>query len=94
MPINKDEWNSGRTADTSEARVENFLKANKGQAFTPSEIAASVFGLRQINSIGEFISNFGSLYLANDALKTLLKDGRIQAREIRRQFGSETYYSV
>lgn len=94
MPINKDQWNSGRTADTNEARVENFLKANRGQAFTSSEIAAGVFDLRRVHNIGEFVSNLGSLHLTNDALKTLLTEGRIRAREIQRRYGSETYYSV
>jgi len=57
VPIEKEEWDAGRTWETDEARVLAFLTKNRGKAFTSSEI---VHGLGYITEIMDFWSLLGA----------------------------------
>ena len=94
MPISRDEWTRGRTADTTEARIEGFLRTNRGNAFTRGEIAGRVFGMRTVQTLKGLAGNLLTIWDVDSALKVLVREGRIQAKEIRERLGAETYYSV
>lgn len=94
MPIGRDEWKKGRAADTPEAMVETFLQKNRGSAFTKAEIARGVFGLKAVDDLRDFIGNFVSIWTVEDAIKTLLSEGRIEAKTVRQRVGTETYYAI
>jgi len=94
MPIGRDEWDKGRKADTPEARIENFLGKNRGNAFTLSEIATNVFGMRTAQSMKDFLGNVLSYWTVEEAIKTLLHEGRIQAKSVKQRYGTNTYYAI
>jgi len=92
MPIGKEEWNSGRKAETFEARILKFLRDNRGYAFTSSEIIAKLGYKLSIKNLSSFVGSVGITYLVEEALKTLVAEGSVLAKIIETDFGELTYY--
>ena len=93
MPISSEEWNKGRTADTTVSLVENFLSKNRGQAFTNSEILHGLYNF-QYDTVMDWIGNFLTAYSVSEALKVLMKEGRVRAKIVKLSVGEDTYYSL
>jgi len=92
MPIDKQEWDSGRKAETFEARILKLLRDNRGYAFTPSEIISRLGYKLSIKNLSSFVGSVSLTYLIEEALKTLVEEGSVLAKIIETDFGELTYY--
>ena len=101
MPIGSDEWKEGRTQDTTETRILNFLQSNKEKAFTEYEIIEEINPLipwaltEDWKTISKkFLVNFFKAYPINQALERLMEEGKVEAKEIETSEGKKTYYKA
>jgi hypothetical protein len=92
LPIGKDEWEQGRTWETTEGKVLLFLTKNPDKAFSLSEIVSGIGKVSTVGGAWSFVADFFSLWVVQDALTTLIDEGRVKARVIERETGEETYY--
>lgn len=92
LPIDKEEWNRGRTWETVEGQVEVFLSKNGGRAFTQFEIAIGLGRISQGTDLGSFLGDFASLWVVGNALQNLIKEGKVKAKVVKKEIGEETYY--
>jgi len=92
MPITRDEFNKGRTRNTVKEQIEILLENNKDKAYTFQEISDYVFG--KAKNFGEAILKViaNSLILEN-ALYELIKEGKIEAKDVKTPYGKEVYYA-
>ena len=92
MPIKKGEWDRGRKWDTTEEQILTFLRNNKNTGFTSSEIIDGIGYRARVHDFGSFIGTVASVWLINDALNTLIKEGAVKAKIVQETIGEETYY--
>ena len=92
MPIDKDEWEKGRTSPTLEFRILDFLRSNPDKAFICREIADALFGPITELDVGIVTAHFLGLWRISDGLKRLTDDGQVSAREIEEGIRTETYF--
>lgn len=92
MPVDKNEWNAGRKWETLEEQILFFLRNNRDKGFTSTDIFHSLGYKVNLENILTFIGSVVSIYSVNEALKTLLKEGTVQAKIVKQQIGEETYY--
>jgi hypothetical protein len=83
----------GRTAKIIESRIESFLSANRNKAFTEQEIVHNLYILKR-ESFGDFILGMLNYYAVGEALKTLIKEGRVKAKVVKKPIGEETCYTI
>lgn len=91
MPISKDEFRRGRTSDTTKALIEEFLKKNSNQAFTLGEIGTYLYG--GSNDFGEAILKGLATTALRDDLDELIREGKIEVRNIKTSYGEEEYFA-
>lgn len=92
LPIDKPEWDQGRSWDTLEGQVYLYLKKNIGKAFTQSEIVSGLSRLSPINDIWTFLTYALSSWSVGNALGTLIKEGKVKAKLVETRTGEEVYY--
>ena len=92
MPIGKEEWKSGNKYATFEERILSFLKRNEGVAFTLSEIVKGLGYNIEIRDFGSFVSGVAGYWLFQNAIEYLVKQGTVEAREIKQPNGVQIYY--
>jgi hypothetical protein len=92
MPIGKDEWKSGNKYLTFEERIKSFLKTNQDSAFTLSEIVTGLGYTIEINDLGSFVSGVAGYWLFQNAIENLVKQGTVEAKEIKQPTGKQIYY--
>lgn len=94
MPVDKNEWDAGRKWETLEARILVYLRSNRGQGFTIGEIYSSL-GYRSIRPLDDplgFILGAGMVWVIQNALGTLVKEGSVKAKIVKQHIGEDTYY--
>ena len=101
MPISSDEWKEGRTQETTETRILNFLGSNKDKAFTIYEIieyinpSSLVDPTESWTQIGvTIIADVMKSWSITQAVERLMEEGKISAKEIETPEGAETYYKA
>lgn len=92
MPIKKDEWDRGRKWNTTEERILTFLRNNKNTGFTNSEILDGIGYKARVDDFRSFIGVAAAFWSINDALNTLIKEGTVKAKIVKKAVGEETYY--
>lgn len=92
MPIGKDEWKSGNKYTTFEDKIYSFLKKNEDSAFTLPEIVTGIGYAIEINDFGSFVSGVAGYWLFQNAIENLVKQGIVEAREIKQTAGKQIYY--
>lgn len=92
MPIGKDEWKSGNKYLTFEERIMSLLRTNQDSAFTLSEIVTGLGYVIEINDFGSFVSGVAGYWLFQNAIENLVKQGVVEAREIKQPTGKQIYY--
>ena len=92
MSISRDEWNSGRSKGTIEEQILTFLKIDRNKAYTLLQISQAIGYDRPINDFWTFLGGMASYWLVQSALETLMKEGKVKAKVIKKQAGDETYY--
>ena len=94
MPISRDEWNSGRTWETDEAKILRFLDEHKDSAFTDVEIFTGVG--YQVPNDNLLVFGMSVIVFSNfrGKLVLLAKEGKIRARTVKKPIGEETYYTI
>jgi hypothetical protein len=92
MPIGKDEWKSGNKYLTFEERIKSFLSTNKDSAFTLSEIVTGLGYTIEINDLGSFVGGVAGYWLFQNAIENLVKQGTVEAKEIKQPTGKQIYY--
>ncbi|MGI0081289.1 MAG: hypothetical protein ACRECH_16905, partial [Nitrososphaerales archaeon] len=80
-------------ADTVESRIEQFLTSNKGSAFTESEIVNQASPAKLEGLLGA-LGYMTSYWSVSEALKNLIKESRVKAKVVKKQYGDETFYSL
>jgi len=93
MPISNEEWNDGRTRETLEAQILAFLRQNP-KPFNFNDI---IYGLGygiEIKDFGSFVSGVARVWLFQNAIERLVREGKITARIIKQSIGEETYYKA
>lgn len=101
MPIDDDEWESGRSRDTTEQRVLGVLKNNQDKAFTAYEIAQSLNRVPQTSESDELgdllikgIAGGLSTWSVENALESLVDEGEVGVRTIEERIGEKDYYRI
>jgi hypothetical protein len=92
MPIGKEEWKSGIKYTTFEERILSFLKNNQNSAFTLSEIVLGIGYTIEIRDLGSFVSGVAGYWLFQNAIENLVKQGTVEAKEIKQSAGQQIYY--
>ena len=87
MPLDRDEWAKGRRVSPLERSVLEFLKKNKDKAYTPSEVAESIYELKT-TSVANLANMILTVMAVESSLKQLTRDGSVQSKQI----GASTYY--
>lgn len=86
MPINSNEWEKGRTHDSTYNRVSTFLQSNKNQAFTIDEIIEKIDPLiLDTTEYWTILENYVKISSVNIALQKLLNEGIVQAKRIEKE---------
>jgi len=93
VPISKAEWAKGRSSDAAESKIERFLRERRDKAFTMTEIANDVYGLKY-DSLKEVARSVAIQFNVSEALKRLQAEGRVSGKEVRKKVGSGTYYTI
>lgn len=91
MPITIEEWRKGRTSATLESRLEEFLFQNKEKAFTLAELANNMYAIKFDNP-KEVMESFLSYFNVGEALKGLMKEGKVRSRLVRGSISEDVYY--
>jgi hypothetical protein len=99
MSISKDEFEKGKKKDPLEEKIVDFLKKNKDEAFTGTEIAESI-GIKVIDVNEDWITSFfeilkdnlpsGVMFSFYRVLDGLVRENKI----IKGKIDSEDYYSI
>ena len=93
MSISNEEWNAGRTADTIEMRVLKVLTSSEA----PLNVSMVVYALgynTDVKDLGSFISGVAGYWVVQNALDTLVKEKKIEARTIKQPIGEQVYYKA
>lgn len=93
MSLSNEEWNEGRTRETLEAQILAFLRQNS----KPFNFNGIVYGLGygiEIKDFGSFVSGVARIWLFQNAIERLIREGKITARIIKQSIGEETYYKA
>ena len=94
MPISKDEWVAGVTVDALEVRVLSFLNKHPNEAFTLSEISSGIGELTTTTGTLGIIGNALSMWLVQNVLTQLVKEGKVETRMIKERTGKSVYYKA
>jgi hypothetical protein len=94
MPIRKEEWQSGSKLDTFEKQMLSFLKKNQDSAFTLYEIVKGLGYKIEIRDFGSFVDGVAGYWLFQNAIANLVKEGNVEARNIKCPSGDQVYYKV
>jgi len=86
MPISSNEWEKGRTHDSTYNRILTFLQSNKNNAFTLKEIIEEIDPLIPDSTIEsanllEFYIKWTSI---DKALQKLMNDGKVKAKKVEK----------
>lgn len=92
VPINKAEWDAGRTYETLEGRILSFLRNNKGKGFTLAEIIDGIAYRTGRTDFWGFVGNVAAIWAVQNSLETLVKEGTVRAKIVQQAVGEETYY--
>jgi len=104
MSISRDEFEKGKKKDSLKEQIMDFLKENKDEAFTATEIAKSIGIVDWVRDVNEdltinmktFIKFLheslpgGVWFNFYRALNELVRENKIKNKKI----GSEDYYSI
>lgn len=93
MSISNEEWDAGRTRDTLEGQILTFLRQNK----RPFSLVGIMNGLgynTNIKDFGTFLLGIGGIWLVQNALEKLIREGAVTAKIIKQPNGQETYYKA
>lgn len=93
MPVSKDKWNTGRTWETLQLRILNFLKDNRDSGFSDEEIYNGL-GYKTTKDFWDVMAKIANLLAINNALEILVKEGSIKAKTVKEKVGEITYYMV
>lgn len=94
MPISKDEWAAGRTWETFEGQILSFLTKNRARAFTTVEIMNNLGYVAEIKDLGSLFGGLLTLWSAQRALNTLIKEGSVKAKRVKHTTGEDTFYKA
>ena len=97
MPISLDEVKKGRTKETMESIVENFLEQHKGQAFKEEEITGGVYSNLSYDPNHPILSALGAagaVLTIENALNNLIREGRVSVQSVKEKNGTEKYYWI
>ena len=89
MSISNEDWERGRTKETDEEEILSFLRTNVKQPYTSLQIAKGIGYPFQ-----EFISFSYNKAFFLMALNNLLREGKIEAKEIKTKSEYHTYYRL
>ena len=96
MPISRDEFEKGRTGETTEAQVERFLQTHAEQAFTAPQVAEGLYGVSGM--MGLSLEYFGKravvLESVEGALQKLIGEGKIRTKGVDMKHRALTYYTI
>lgn len=99
MPIGKDEWEEGRVKGTLESRILNFLREEKPNAYRADEITRTFSRIPEWepsdnwgNKLLKVFIGIVGISAVNDALKTLVQEGKVEKRIIKENIGELEYY--
>lgn len=81
-----DEWNKGRDDDTKYSKIEKFLSANKGKAFSLNEIVEGIYGDVDVTGLIVYLPT--TLII----LDKLIGEGSIKSKIIQKEIGKEISY--
>ena len=93
MPVGKDKWNAGRTWETLQLQILNFLKNNRDTGFSDEEIYCGL-GYKTTKDFWDVMAKIANLLAINNALEVLVKEGSIKAKIVKEKIGEITYYMV
>jgi hypothetical protein len=93
-PLGKEEWKSGSKYATFEERILSFLKRYQDSGFTLSEIVTGLGYNIEIRDFGTFVSGVAGYWLFQNAIENLVKQGTVEAREIKQSTGEQIYYGA
>jgi hypothetical protein len=84
MPITSDEFKKGRSADSLEGRIEQFLESHNDSAYSLLEICEELLGKPKSTAgvVEVFAYAFGGAWIANKSMETLLQEDKIETKEI------------
>jgi len=94
LPIDKAEWEQGRTWETTEGQVLLFLTRNRGKAFTESEIVSGLGRMGQVRDFWTLLAGVATFWGVQNALNNLIKEGKVKARIVKQEIGEDTYYTA
>ena len=94
MPISKNFWEKGRSAEALESSIETFLANNKDKAFTESEIRSYLYPSRRYENALDWVAATLDFLGIGKALDKLLQEGRIKSKSIKEAVGEQVYYTI
>lgn len=94
MPVDKEEWEAGRTWETMEGKIVKFLKENRDKGFTQAEIFNGLGGYHRTGTGWDILGSWAVMMSIGTALENLVKGGVVRAKIIKKDIGEDTYYRI
>lgn len=94
MPISNEEWDAGRTSETLEGQILNFLNKNSEKAFNLIEIILGLGYGTNIKDIWSFLGGMAQYWVFQNAIEQLVKEGKVTAKIIEEANKKDTYYKA
>lgn len=89
MSISNEDWERGRTKETDEEKILSFLRTKENQPYTALQMAKGIG-----YTFEDFILfSYPKLFFMT-TLNNLLREGKIEAKEIKTKSGYDTYYKL
>jgi len=93
MSISNDEWEDGRSYETVEGKIMDFLRKNN-QPYNQTEICNALGYQTNSTDIPTFMGSLLSYWLVDKALEKLIEEGSVEGRIIKTNFGDQIYYKA
>ncbi len=72
----------------------SFLRKNRNNAFTLSEIVTSLSYKIEIRNFESFVGGVAGYWLFQNAIENLVKENAVEARKIKQDSGEQIYYKA
>jgi len=92
MPIEKAEFDTGRSWDSLETQILSYLRTNRSIAFTVTEILYALGYQTEIKDFGGLIGFVAGSWMIQNAMDSLMKEGNVIAKRVKTASGEQIYY--
>ena len=85
---------NGRMKSSLETQIEEFLEDSEGSAYTLAEITEEFRPEKDRDKSSNVSKSISDYINVGEALKTLMREGKIRSKAVYGPTGEDTYYTI